>query len=77
MAIDEVQLEHRLTALEGKIEGGFMQVTTAINDLSAHVGKQNGRIGKLEQMRAQLLAIVATVMALAPFSLFALNRIVK
>lgn len=77
MAIDEVQLEHRLTTLEGKIEGGFIQVTSAVNDLSAHVARQNGRIGKVEQLRTQLLAIVATIMAVSPFVFFALSQMIK
>ena len=75
--LDEVQIEHRLTTIEGKIEAGFMQMVSATNDLTTHVKIQNHRIDRLEQLRTQLFAIVAVILALAPFVFYALNYIVR
>jgi hypothetical protein len=76
VALDEIQLEHRLTQIEGKIESGFIQIVSATNELSNHVKIQNGRIAKLEQLRIQLIAIVGVIMAIAPFAFVFLDRLI-
>lgn len=67
---EAVRLEHRLT----KIEEAIVANTEETQRLSAHVEKQNGRVGKLETWRTQQGAIMAVLLAAGPFVFWALNR---
>ena len=73
--VEDKEIEHRLTAIETTMSLGFMQTTTAINGVGDKVKIQNNRIGKLEEFRGQLVAIVAVAMATSPFVFFVLSRV--
>lgn len=51
--MDEVQLEHRLTTIENKIENGVDRLEAHIKSLEEVVKKQNGRVGTLEDWRIE------------------------
>lgn len=73
--MDEVVIEHRLTTIEAKLDMFFVQNLSALNGLTEKVGRQNGRISKLETGWAKLIAIVSAVMVSAPFIFYGLSRI--
>ena len=67
----ELRIEHRLT----KVEEAIVANTAAVNTLSGHVEVQNGRVGKLEDFRVQIFAVIALFAFSAPFVFFALNQV--
>ena len=73
--VEDKEIEHRLTAIETTMSLGFMQTTTAINGVGDKVKIQNNRIGKLEEFRGQIFALVAAAMVLSPFVFYVLNRV--